>query len=211
LNLSIETIANGPWKQNCYVVTDSDTKKSFIVDPGSEGEKIQKHIDDGGLEPVAIVNTHGHFDHVGAVDFLMKTYGIPFYLSCDDVQLLKQANIYRLLFETKEAITVPKVTNPLDPQNHRLSIGPFDISVILTPGHTKGSVCLIVEGEIFGGDTIFSKQIGRTDLPGGDSGALQESVCTLRQLPGSLNVWPGHGRPFLLENLWKSLDVEFDL
>lgn len=207
MNLSIETIANGPWKQNCYVVADLDTKTAFIVDPGSDGAKIQERIDDGGFEPLAIVNTHGHFDHVGAVDSLMQTYGIPFYLSRDDAQLLKQANIYRVLFETKEAIVVPKVTNSFDPQDHKLSIGPFAISVIRTPGHTRGSVCLMVESEIFAGDTIFSQKVGRTDLPGGDSVALWESINTLKQLPRSLKVWPGHGRPFLLENLWKVLEA----
>ena len=206
MNLCIETIPNGPWKQNCYVVADSDTKKAFIVDPGSDGAKIKECIDDEGVEPLAIVNTHGHFDHVGAVDFLMQTYGIPFYLSREDAQLLRQANIYRVLFQTKEAIVVPKVTNSFDSQDHELSIGPFDISVIQTPGHTKGSVCLMVGSEMFAGDTIFSQKVGRTDLPGGDSVALYESINTLRQLPRSLTVWPGHGRPFLLENLWKILE-----
>jgi hydroxyacylglutathione hydrolase len=208
LKLSIQAISNGPWKQNCYVVADVDTKKSFIVDPGSEAKKIQKFIDEEGLDPIAIVNTHGHFDHVGAVDSLMKTYQIPFFLSGDDAKLLKQANIYKILFEVKDPITIPQITTSIGVEDRKLSVGPFEIIVIATPGHTKGSVCLIIENEMFSGDTIFSNQLGRTDLPGGSSESLLKSADVLRDLDGSLNVWPGHGKSFRLKNLWANLDKE---
>ncbi len=206
MKLSIQAISNGPWKQNCYVVADVDTKKSFIVDPGSEAKKIQKFIDEEGLDPIAIVNTHGHFDHVGAVDSLMKTYQIPFFLSGDDAKLLKQANIYKILFEVKEPITIPQITTSIGVKDRKLSVGPFEIIVIATPGHTKGSVCLIIENEMFSGDTIFSNQLGRTDLPGGSSESLLKSADVLRDLDGSLNVWPGHGKSFTLKDLWANLD-----
>lgn len=206
MKLSIQAISNGPWKQNCYVVADVDTKKSFIVDPGSEAKKIQKFIDEEGLDPIAIVNTHGHFDHVGAVDSLMKTYQIPFFLSGDDAKLLKQANIYKILFEVKDPITIPQITTSIGVEDRKLSVGPFEIIVIATPGHTKGSVCLIIENEMFSGDTIFSNQLGRTDLPGGSSESLLKSADVLRDLDGSLNVWPGHGKSFTLKNLWANLD-----
>ena len=206
MKLSIQAISNGPWKQNCYVVADVDTKKSFIVDPGSEAKKIQKFIDEEGLDPIAIVNTHGHFDHVGAVDSLMKTYQIPFFLSGDDAKLLKQANIYKILFGVKDPITIPQITTSIGVEARKLSVGPFEIIVIATPGHTKGSVCLIIENEMFSGDTIFSNQLGRTDLPGGSSESLLKSADVLRDLDGSLNVWPGHGKSFTLKNLWANLD-----
>ena len=209
MKLSIQAISNGPWKQNCYVVADVDTKKSFIVDPGSEAKKIQKFIDEEGLDPIAIVNTHGHFDHVGAVDSLMKTYQIPFFLSGDDAKLLKQANIYKILFEVKDPITIPQITTSIGVEDRKLSVGPFEIIVIATPGHTKGSVCLIIENEMFSGDTIFSNQLGRTDLPGGSSESLLKSADVLRALDGSLNVWPGHGKSFTLKNLWANLEVKF--
>lgn len=200
-------ISNGPLKQNCYVVTDIDTRKSFIVDPGSEANEIQKFINKEGIVPLAIINTHGHFDHVGAVDSLMKNYQIPFFLNGNDAKLLKQANIYKILFDVKDPITIPEITTLIGVEDHKLIVGPFEIIVIVTPGHTMGSVCLIIENEMFSGDTIFSNKLGRTDLPGGNIEALNKSVDLLRGLDGSLNVWPGHGEPFTLKNLWANLDV----
>ena len=209
MKLSVQAISNGPWRQNCYVVADVDTRNSLIVDPGSEPEKIRKFIDEEGLNPIAIVNTHGHFDHVGAVACLMKIYRIPFYLSEEDAMLLKQANIYKILFEAKEAIAIPQITTSIGVEERKISVGPFEIIVIATPGHTKGSVCLIIEDEMFSGDTIFSNQLGRTDLPGGSAECLLKSADVLRDLDGSINVWPGHGKSFTLQSLWANLDEGF--
>lgn len=208
MSYSIETIVNGQWKQNCYVLSDNSVNSAIIIDPGGDFIKIKSYLADKKLNPLAIFNTHGHFDHIGAVDSLMELYSIPFFLSKDDRALVKQANTYRFLFDTKEPITIPVVTNSLDDEFSIFNIGPFQISILKTPGHTEGSVCLLFKEEIFTGDTIFSKSLGRVDLPGGDAKALSNSVDKLRELPEGLRAWPGHGRPFYLKKLWANLDKD---
>ena len=178
----------------------------LIVDPGSEPQIIQNFIDDARLDPIAIVNTHGHFDHVGAVDSIMKTYKIPFLLSNGDAKLLKQANIYQRLFQGSNPIPIPEITTPIGTSNSDLKIGPFSLRVIATPGHTKGSVCLIIGKQMFSGDTILAGGFGRTVLPGGDPKAMSQSAAALRDLDGSLTVWPGHGKSFPLYSLLARID-----
>jgi len=177
-----------------------------LIDPGSEAFKIKRYIDENALKPLAIIATHGHIDHVGAVKELKEVYNIPFYMSSKDVKLLRQANLYRVLFNISEPVIAPVVSNELSSSEHILKIHPFDIKIMITPGHTAGSVCLIIDDEIFSGDTILAECLGRTDLPGGNKDALTESISRLRKLPNDMMVWPGHGRSFFLRDFWAKMD-----
>jgi len=203
---SVHKITNGTLKENCYIIVKKETNLCILVDPGSEAFKIKCYIDEAGLKPLAIINTHGHIDHVGAVHELMESYNIPFYISSKDVKLLKQANLYRLIFNTRDPIMVPAVSHELSSKEHVLKLDPFEIKILITPGHTAGSVCLVIDNEIFSGDTILADCFGRTDLPGGDKDALMESISLLRHLPDHMKVWPGHGSSFFLKHLWAKLD-----
>lgn len=202
---TIRALPNGKWKQNCYLVSDDTTGLALVIDPGSDAPFIQQQLLHHTLTPVAILNTHAHYDHIGAVAALMLHYKIPFYLNSADVKLLKQANLYKFLFDSKESVVIPEPTHELSPQEAMLQVGGFEVSVLCTPGHTKGSTCLQIGTDLFSGDTLLPNGPGRTDLPGGDKVALAQSVELLRRLPDATTVWPGHGRSFSLESLWEKL------
>lgn len=202
---SVSAFPNGKWKQNCYIVSDNQTGQALLIDPGSEAHQIQQLILDQVLEPIAILNTHAHYDHIGAVAPLMGRYAIPFYLHRGDANLLKQANLYKILFESKAPVIIPQVTHDLSQQAEPFKIGAFVVYVFYTPGHTKGSTCLQIGSDLFSGDTLLPGALGRTDLPGGDKKLLATSVEFLRTLPNSTMVWPGHGKPFELASLWEKL------
>lgn len=186
------TLVNGKWRQNCYIVTNS-TGDSLVVDPGSGADDIAALLDSNRWQALGIINSHGHYDHVGAVAPLMDRYRIPFYLHGADELLLKRANLYRMLFESSEAVRIPAVTHDISTLPAVFEVGPFAISWIATPGHTEGSVCLLIEDYLFSGDTLMQNTLGRTDLPGGNREQLRESARKLMDLPCQVVVCGGHG------------------
>ena len=206
MRYTVTTIPNGKWKQNCYAVSADATRAALLIDPGSDAPLIEHVLAKHGLMPVAIVNTHAHYDHVGAVDRLMSKYKIPFYLHCADQKLLKQANLYKLLFDSRDSIVIPQPTHELTTLEPRIQLSEFEVNILFTPGHTQGSCCLLIDGDLFSGDTLLSNGQGRTDLPGGNKTSMLNSVELLRELPPTTTVWPGHGRSFALGSVWEKLD-----
>jgi hydroxyacylglutathione hydrolase len=198
MKLEVTTFITGKWRQNCYLVSDPKGA-AIIIDPGGQAEEIAALVDEKGLKPHAIVNTHAHYDHVGAVAPLKDRYSVPFYLHSADETLLKRANLYRMLFESHDAIRVPTATHDISQLAPDFTIGPFDVTWISTPGHTEGSVCFLLGGSLFSGDTLMHNALGRTDLPGGNRERLLTSVRKLMQLPGDTVVYGGHGPPTTLE------------
>ena len=198
----VTTFVNGKWRQNCYLIANAQ-HQALIVDPGSDHEAISELVSELGLHPVAVLNTHAHYDHIGAVSGLLQKYTIPFFLHGLDEKLLKQANLYKILFESKNSISIPPFCEDFAKGPVELSVQGFFIKVIHTPGHTAGSVCLLIENNLFSGDMLLPGGPGRTDLPGGDKVKLKESLEKLRELPGYHLVYPGHGKPFTLEEFWK--------
>lgn len=199
-------IVNGAFKQNCFILAD-DQNFTIILDPGSDAPQIIEQLEKHNLTPIAIINTHGHFDHIGAVAELTRKYSIPFYIHEADVNLVKSANIYRLLFKTKAPITIPEIGVLILAKTSHLSIGNFDFEVIQTPGHTPGGVCFKIANFLFTGDTLMPKGPGTTRLPGGDANQLNNSIETLRQIESSVLVYPGHGHPLKLVDIWKKYDA----
>jgi hydroxyacylglutathione hydrolase len=198
----VATIVNGVWRQNCYLIINNRLEL-IIIDPGSNAQQIIAKISDLHVKPLAILNTHAHYDHIGAVSTLIQEYSIPFYLHKSDEGLMKQANLYKILFESKESIVIPSFDRDLSKGNGNLSIGDFKVEVIHTPGHTPGGVCLLVGKNIFVGDTLTSGGPGSTKLPGGNIEDMHVSINKLRQLPIDLLVYPGHGGPFDLNSFWR--------
>lgn len=199
--LQITALPNGQWRQNCYVLSGEDAQ-AIVIDPGSDAEMIQKHLDENQLEPLAILNTHAHYDHIGAVADLVDRYQIPFYLHAGDEKILKQANLYKILFESKKSVRIPARFEDLSSLPTILKLNNFSFEVISSPGHTPGGVCFLLEQSLFSGDTLMPNGPGRTDLPGGDEQALNRSVDNLRNLSSQTIIYPGHGKPLSLEKFW---------
>ena len=200
----VTTFVNGKWQQNCYLIAN-DLRQALIIDPGSDCKAISDLVSKLGLRPVAILNTHAHFDHIGAITGLLKEYSIPFFLHRQDEKLLRQANVYKLLFESSKSINIPSFDKDFAVGPDMLEVQGFQIHVIHTPGHTRGSVCLLIGNNLFSGDMLLPSGPGRTDLPGGDKVKLQESLVNLSMLPTGHLVYPGHGMPFTLKEFWTKI------
>ena len=195
MTLTVTTFTNGQWKQNCYTVGNA-MGEMLVIDPGGAQADIEEAAENGGEQPLAIINTHAHYDHIGAVAGLMKRYSIPFYLHKDDLSLMQRANLYRFIFDSENKITIPDRVEDLGALHPKTRFGDFEVTVLPTPGHTQGSVCLLIANLLFSGDTLLPNGPGRTDLPGGDKNQLKSSVASLFDLPRGTLVYPGHGRHF---------------
>ena len=177
---------------NCYLCMNTEIKEGFIVDPGDDELKISANVSHIEMKPVAILLTHGHFDHIGAVEKLKKRYDIPVYASeVEDRLLLDNRANLSSMFGEPTMICADKFLR--DGEN--VNIAGFDIKFILTPGHTPGSGCYYIADEnvLFSGDTLFHASRGRTDFPGGSEAAIINSIKEkLLKLPGNTDVYPGH-------------------
>lgn len=190
----ILTLAVGPYAANCYLFWDEASGGGVIIDPGGEAERIISEIDQLGLQPKAILLTHGHGDHIGAVEPIKKQYQLPLYIGEGDEGMLQDPgrNVSSFFNEPIVAPLPEKIVTDDDLVN----LGPIKLRVISTPGHTPGGVCYLDEeqGLLFCGDTLFAGSIGRTDLPGGLFEQLMDSIkIQLMSLPDSVICYPGHG------------------
>lgn len=191
--MKIETIAVGQLMTNCYLLCDESAKVCAVVDPGDEGERIAQAVERSGCALQYVLLTHGHYDHFTGLAELLAHYDVPVYIHPDDAEVGRN-NPWSLKF--------PR----LDEKHQRwygegdtLTLGSHIIHVLSTPGHSKGSVCLVVENNIIAGDTLFYGSCGRTDFPGGDYKEMLLSLARLARLEGDYKVWPGHDRPTDLE------------
>ena len=192
IEIRIKQIPNGPWKENCYIVSNKK-KDALIIDPGGDEKSIIQYIEDNNINVGAIVNTHAHYDHVGAITKLKDKFLIPSFLHSEDAKLLKTANLYAKLFDDSDFIKIPTVDYYLDKIDIQDYIASFPIKILFTPGHTRGSVCILIEDCLFTGDSLLNGKIGRIDLPGGDEKALKESLKGIAKLPKHISIYPGHG------------------
>jgi glyoxylase-like metal-dependent hydrolase (beta-lactamase superfamily II) len=188
----IKTIVVGELDTNCYIAASERTKEALIIDPGDEAGKIIKTIEEDGLRPVLIVNTHMHPDHFGANEELIKRYGIPAAAGQSEKELIDKWGLHFKYFAGADIRTLglKKVLNEGD----TVSIGELKFSVIRTPGHAESGICLLGEGVLFSGDTLFYHDSGRTDIPGADEKDMEASLEKLMRLPENIKVYPGHGR-----------------
>ena len=192
MSINVETVVTGPFQENSYIVWYSDSTDAIIVDPGDDKHLIIQSIDDHKLTPMAIVNTHAHLDHIGAVQPLKHKYDIPFYLHPNEQYIL---NTYE---DACKMFGIPPRETPAvdvwfnDAEN--LKINAFNIHLVPTPGHTPGGTCLEIDNHLFVGDTLFRGSVGRTDLPGGDWATLESSLVHLfNSVAHDRIVHPGHG------------------
>ena len=192
MNLFIKTIVTGPFQENSYLLIDKLSNKCVLVDPGDEAQKIINYINEKHIIPIAIINTHAHLDHIGAISEIKAEYSIPFYLHTEEKPILDSYLISCRMFGMKPAQS-PSVDVWLNASGELL-IGPFKFLIIETPGHTPGGCSFLIDDVIFVGDTLFQGSIGRTDLPGGDRNILDKSLIKLiNKLNPKTAVYSGHG------------------
>lgn len=188
----LETIVVGPVEANCYVLAADKQRKALIIDPGGDEEKILACLERHRLSPGLVVNTHGHYDHIGCDD----CFGTDVYIHKDDLAMLTDPKLNFSVFIGDFYKVRSRVRTLEDRQE--ISLDGLLLEVIHTPGHSAGSVCLLLKkpetGILFSGDTLFRQGVGRTDLPGGNEGALRRSLAEkILSLPDSTVIYPGHG------------------
>ena len=195
-NLQVETLVLGQLQTNCYIVWCEKTRECIIIDPADSAESITQTILDLQLQPLCIVFTHGHFDHVLGSLELKLNFDIPIFMHPNDTALLKNAQKSAQYWLKQAVDPVPNKTLELR-ENSVLEVGTSKIVVIETPGHTPGSIVLFadeVQPLLFTGDTLFQAGVGRTDFEYSSPQKLQDSLKKIIKLfPKHTICYPGHG------------------
>ena len=186
--MQMKTMPLGAYQTNCYLVWSEESDRCLVIDPGYEPERVLSEVARLGKTIEAVLLTHGHFDHVGAVRTLAAETDCQVYLNEQDLSMPTQLTAGPLYY------------THLYKEGDVLNLAGVKLRVIHTPGHTPGSVCLVAEDAIFSGDTLFEGSCGRTDLPGGDWATILKSLKRLAQMEGAFRVYPGHGPSTTLED-----------
>lgn len=188
----LERIPAGIYAVNCYIIGDEATNKAAVIDPGGDVDRIIKLLEDNELKLEYIILTHAHGDHIGGVEELKERTGVFVYMHEDDLYMLRDSNANQ-----SAAIGGPIVEAETDKfvnDGDILELGELKLSIIHTPGHTKGGISIQVDKFIFTGDTLFANSIGRSDLEGGNEEQIMDSIKNkLFVLDEDLIVLPGHG------------------
>jgi hydroxyacylglutathione hydrolase len=197
--MKIRMATVGQLQENCFIFNADDSDKAVVVDPGEEGDRLLGYLREEGLTVEAILLTHTHFDHVGAVAQLARETGAPVYCPEQEAEVLANINDYVRFpgFGPFEAYDADVLVNGGDV----LELAGLTIDVLFVPGHSPGHVAYSVaaHGALFSGDVLFQGSVGRTDLPGGDHETLLRSIAMLLDtLPDETQVLPGHMGPTTL-------------
>lgn len=190
--MKITRLVVGPLQVNCYIVSDEKSREAIVIDPGDDGQKVLAAVREQGLIVRYIVNTHAHFDHVGANKAVKDATGAELLIHQEDDALLGNTAGQARMFGMT-APSSPKADRYVA-QGDRISVGSITLKVLHTPGHSGGGICLAGDGVVFTGDALFAGSIGRTDLFGGDLTTLITSIKEqLMTLPDDTVVLSGHG------------------
>ncbi len=178
--MEIITLTLGLYQTNCYILP-GENNLAIVIDPGYSPEKILRELENRGLICAAILLTHGHFDHVGAVRTLAAETDCPVYICEKDLSLPPVMTAGKLYYTHTYR------------GGDEITIAALNFSVMETPGHTPGSVCLRFEDKLFTGDTLFAGSCGRVDFPGSSPSDMKKSLAELAALAEDLEIYPGHG------------------
>ncbi|MCP4632716.1 MAG: MBL fold metallo-hydrolase [candidate division Zixibacteria bacterium] len=188
----IDILEVGSYFVNCYLVGCEKTRKGIIIDPGENEELIMSKIKENNLEIEKIILTHGHLDHIGALEYVKNNLKVPVCIHKDDADMLTSSD-KNLSSMTPDPIEASPADIYLE-DGQFVEIGELKLKVLHTPGHSRGGISLYAEGAVFTGDALFLGSVGRTDLPGGDFDILMNSINEkLFSLPDDTVVYSGHG------------------
>lgn len=190
--LEVRHLVVGAVATNCYLAENTATKEALIIDPGDGAEHIKELLKEDGMKPIAILLTHGHFDHAMAARELANAFGIKIYAHEDERETLETPRINLSGMLGRQDV----YTADCYVKDHEIiQLAGFEIEVLHTPGHTLGGVCYYFKEEqvLFSGDTLFCQSVGRTDFPTGSASTLVRSIKEqLMKLPDETVVYPGH-------------------
>ena len=179
--LKTHVLTLGLYQTNTYIIHDEQSKTCCIIDPGYEADTILDTVEKLGLTVEAVLLTHGHFDHVGAVKEIAAETDCKVFLHTQDLTMPPMMTAGTLYYTVSYG------------EGTQLNLAGLSIGVLHTPGHTPGSVCLLCQDVLFSGDTLFAGSCGRTDLPGGDWATIQKSLQRLAAINANFTICPGHG------------------
>jgi len=189
--VKVLSITVGAFQENTYLVIDESTGHAIVVDPGAEPERVATWIREARVSLDAVWLTHAHLDHVGAVAGVKREWNVPVFMHPADLPVLARAPVaaagYGIPFEPP-----PSPDRELA-EGDSLSVGTLAFDVMHLPGHAPGHVVFHGAGVVLGGDVLFAGSIGRTDLPGSDPRAMEESLARIAELDDDVVVYPGHG------------------
>ncbi|MFO7819403.1 MAG: MBL fold metallo-hydrolase [Halanaerobacter sp.] len=188
----IEKLVVGEMGANSYIVADEDSGGALVIDPGGSAEKILTVLENHGLNLRYVVNTHGHIDHIAANKKILTETGAQLLIHKADANFLKNDELNLSSLIGAQDMTFGAADKTLE-SGVEIECGTVKLEVLHTPGHTKGSICLLGVDVLFSGDTLFSSGVGRTDLPTGSRERLNKSLAKLKELNDDLTVYPGHG------------------
>ncbi len=191
--LAVQAIAVSPFQTNCYLASDVSTGDAVIIDPGDEAEVIVNAVRSAGLTVRAIINTHGHADHIAANGAMKNEFRCPIMIHELEVEYLSDPDLNLASFIGHVGPISPPADRLLA-DGDEIVAGNLRFTVLHTPGHTPGGICLSIGDALFAGDTLFAGSIGRSDFPGGSHRQLLSSIREkLLLLPDETIVYPGHG------------------
>ena len=188
----IKTLTVGPIMANCFILGCENTKSAVVIDPGDEADKILMALAESQLTVKYIINTHGHFDHVGANKKMKEVTGAEILIHAADADMLEQISMASQAFGMSVENSPP--ADRMIGEGDQITFGDITLNVIHTPGHSPGGIALSTDGIVFVGDSLFYGSIGRTDFPGGDYNTLISSIKNkLFPLGDEVVVYTGHG------------------
>lgn len=189
--MKVISVVTGALLENAYIATDGESGTAVVIDPGDDARKIEEQIDRLGLKVPYILLTHGHADHIGAVDELRERYHAKVAVHEKDAEMLTSGTSNLSSF-----MGVPFSIGPADillKDGDTVEVGNLALHTLHTPGHSQGSVCFLGDGVLFSGDTLFEDSIGRTDFPGSSMEEMRTSLQRLKMLAEDYDIYPGHG------------------
>ncbi|MFV0394384.1 MAG: MBL fold metallo-hydrolase [Coprobacillaceae bacterium] len=187
--MKVKKLILGNMQTNAYII-NNDKKECLIIDPGAIEKKVVNYIESEELHVFAILLTHGHFDHIGAVDYLYNKYQCPIYIHGEDIPMLKEAKLNLSVFEQPFILNAPVIEASLD-----MELIDFHIKWLHLPGHTPGSSMLyfVNENIVFSGDVLFKGSIGRFDFPLSSHHDTKQTLLKIKDMEIEAAVYPGHG------------------